>query len=911
MKYRSFAAFVIIVTVLFNAVVSVGASDWGAPALPEVTLEQIREEMTTVIERGHPYMIATDENVNKLKEYAFGRDEFLTKQYAIVKAEADELLTKGIFTIDSEVASNSMNNTKAMWSYTHIMTLGIVYLVEGDTRYAERAWRQVEYLCSLDSWGKLQLIDNVQFAWAVGFCYDWLYDWLSDEQKATLITGLRRLHLDMASDVYKNPDDPKYKYSFHQAFFSKENHGIMDNSCTFLASMAIAETDFDFMTELMWYSHNQFNVPLVTFYPDGAWIEGYSYWSYAGPYVARHLQAMKSAFGHCFGYDELDFIGKLADFPIYITSDYAAITTDNSHFQTKPAANPIYYTIGSLTDNIGLQKLSVRKVNELKNPDAVFLLMYDPALNYDGDIELSLDKHFRALDNVTMRSSYNGTQNTFAAMHVRADLGIEGMAHRGSIAFDALGERWISDMGRENYYTGYFDTDKHFNWYRTRTESGSCILINPSAAAGQEKIADVCVDTLQSSGGEAYAVSDLTAAYSTQVSSYTRGIQLTDNRRVLVVQDELVLKEASQVYSLFNIYKADVELVENGKCAILSKNGKKVYVTVDCTNDFTLGTMPAEPFETSPMPDSSTPNSPNPNFTKLFIRFDNAESVNVRVCFIPFICSEELDAVTCRGFEHVSGWSASSEMKDVPMLRDITIDGKSLDGFNSFNRCYDAQNILDLYSSEIVLDYDETKYTAMLIKDYAEEALQVLLVDNEDSANINSYMIRASVTALSAVKSTYTNSSYAGVMLGQEFYRLANNDELSVMYFRDTAPENCTKAELTIYASVVGDSVDTALRQCKLSSDTQLEYLSGKNAPISLSSNSVCIHGATNTDYLYSDNMQKLEYDITNVIPSDGGSFVFALLPDMVDDDYMVVASHRNSDYKLRPRIIYYYRTSQ
>ena len=913
MKKHRLTAVILVALFLFQTFPVMGASDIKTnvadepPQLPEITQAQFKAEMTKVIANGHPYMIATKDKIAKIKEYAFGRDEFLTEQYSLVKAEADKLLNTALFKMDEQIANNSANNTNAMLSYTHTMTLALVYLVEGDSRYAQRAYDQMQYLCNLDSWGRAQLIDNVQFAWAVGFCYDWLYDWLNAEQREFLVSNLRRLHLDMASDVFKNPQKAEYKDSFYQAFFVESNHGLMDTSCTFLAAMAIADTDMDFATELMALSQKQFNTPVSNLYPDGQWYEGYSYWGYVGPYVARFMQSMKGAFGHCFGYDEVDFLKKLADFPIYMTSNFAAVTTDNSHFQLTPTPNPIYYTIGTLANDHNLQTLSVNQIKEFKNPDAIFLLMYDPLKNYDGEVKLNLDKHFRNIDDVTLRSSFDGTQNTFAALHVRADIvdnsTQNGMAHRGSIsAFDALGERWISDMGRETYYEGYWGED-HFKWYRTRTESASCILIEPSQDPGQVlNTPDLDIDVLESGAGSAYSIADLTEAYSTWASSYSRGIQLTDNRKVLVVQDEIVLKKPSEMYSLFNIYKADIELLSDGKSAILHKNNKKVYVTIDCDEEFTLGSMPAEPLSTSPLPDLAKPNSPNTDFTKLFIHFDSVESANIRVCFIPYICEEELSTVTCREFVPMSEWIVREEIKDIPMLEDIKVNGVSLEGFEPYNRCYYAED--DFSAHQINAIYDNSKYNVTVRSDEATGSVNIMVTDKADISNINSYSVL--VPVVTQPETTYTNSSFTGIMMPQEFYRISNNNSLSAMYFKDTMPDGYTKAVLTVYAGVIGETFDTTLKLCILDADTELRHLAGSNTSISKNSVAVVSQSAIDMPVISGRNIKKMEYDITAMLPENGGDFVFAVLPEVIDEDYIVLPSHYNSDYSLRPRIKYY-----
>lgn len=884
-----------------------GSNDLG---LPVVTKEQFKAEITSAIQKGHPYIIANGEYIDKVKEYAFGEDETLTEFYSLVKQEAERLVSADIQRISVDTSKASYIGT-GITAWKNVMTLGLIYLVEGDERYAQKAYEQAEYFCRLGSWGTYQMIDNVQVAFCVALCYDWLYDWLDSDQKAYLINGIRTHHLDMAYDVLKNPGKEEYKWSFHKSIFNSNNHGLMDTSCTFLAAMAFADSDIDFMCELMQLSQNQFNVPVSSFYPDGAWQEGISYWNFAAPYTARLMQAMKSAFGHCFGYDEVEFLKKLEDHPLYGSSDYGSFTAGDMHFGHEVGNLPEFYMIGELKDDTALMSYALEQVKLNENPDAVLVLLYDVEKDYNADaFNMSLDKHFRNYDLVTMRSSFEGNQNTFAAMVVdKTTTAIMGHMGAGSIGFDALGERWITNHGRENYYEGYWSENTRWDWYRTRTESQSCIVIDPSEYRGQEYGADVFVNDFESGDGGAYAIADLTNSYILQAESYKRGIQLVDNREVFVVQDEIALKKSSEMYSFFNVYKADIEILNDGKSAILHKNNKKVYVTVDCDEEFTLGSMLAEPLPTSPLPEASKPNSPNPDFKKLFIHFDSVESANIRVCFIPYICEEELSSVTCKKFVPMSEWVAPTEMKNIPVLDDIKIDGRSLEDFNPFNRCYSIEK--QTSASQITPIYDDTKYDVSLRADFSTGSISILVVDKFDVSNLNSYTVYIPCIGNSYPETTYTNSSFAGVMLPQEFYRIGNNDSYSVMYFKDKMPQGCVGALLTVYVKVIGENFDTKLNMCSVDKNTEFKYLSGDNTPISKNSVVKASLSALGKPNVSGQGMQKLEYDITSLLPKNSGEYAFALLPLKYNEDYIILASHRNSDYSLRPEIRYYTDFSQ
>lgn len=705
-------------------------------AFPQVTKDMLKTELTKAVAKGHPYIIATKDKIERIKEYAFGKDEILTTQYALIKEDADACLGRNIRTLPDNTSSQSYIGD-AINSWYDVMHLSLTYLVGGDERYAERAYKQAEYFCNLKTWGTFQYIDNVQVAFAVALCYDWLYDWLDDSQKECLVNGLRKLHLDTVSDLLKNPSKPAYNDSFYRWFFSNNNHTLMDNSLTFIAALAIAETDIDFAAELMAGNLKNLESPFAKWYPDSAWFEGITYWNFAGPYTTRLLLSMQTAFGHCFGYDEIDCLVNVADFPIYTQSDLGGFVWGDS-FQDHDVISPIMYCMGSLKKDVGLMKYSLENCKVTTSSEAVFALCYDPDIDYNEDAFFSLDKLFRNVDIVTMRDTFDGEQSTWAAMGVQEIRPNNGMANCGSLGFDALGEHWIMNAGRETYYDNYWDFDgARWTYYRTRAEAKSCLVINPSAYCGQNIDAHDTINVFESADGGAFAITDLTETYLGQANSYKRGIGLFNNRNSFVVQDEFVLTEPSEVYSFFNIYRGDIKILDDGKSAIVTKNNKKMYVTVDSDKEFEFTAMECEPLPTSPVPNN--PNSSNREFKKLALHFNNIDSGNIRVTFTPYLCDEELTAIDCAEFVPMADWTVSETIKEKPVLQDLKIEGLSIDGFNAANRCYDIDSEIDV--SAVTPVYDSSKYDAKVRKDETNGSVSILLTDKNDPANMNSYSL--------------------------------------------------------------------------------------------------------------------------------------------------------------------------
>jgi len=904
MKYcKAIILLLVIITVATGAFVC-PVNTFGAESpitFPQISASMLTGELEPVIKKGHPFIVADSDNFDRVREYAFGKDETITRQYELIKAKASSLLDEPLLKVSADVANSSYIGT-AISFWNNIMNLALVWQIEGDERYAQRAYEQTLYFCNMSSWGTYQMIDNVQTAFGVALCYDWLYGWLSDEQKDTLVCALRNLHLDEISDLYDNRSKPEYKWSFHQNVFASNNHGLMNNTLTFLAAMAIAETDMEFCTDVMEHATQNLERCFAHWYPDSAWFEGVGYWGYAGPYMARYFLTMKNAFGHCFGYEDIDCLMNASDFVIYAQSSQGAFVWDDMGISVNQKS-PIIYSYGVLKEDIGLQKYALENTPVHTSPDPVFCLEYNPHTNYDSELELNLDKHFRDIDMVTMRNTFDSDQEIWCGMAVQESRSTNGMMNSGTVALDALGERWIMNHGRENYYKGYWEQDgRRWQYYRTRAEANSCIVINPSEYGGQNIDSKDVIDTFVSSPGSAFAISDLTETYKGQVSSYKRGINLFNNRRTFVVQDEIVLTEASELYSFFNIYKSDIEILEDGKSAIISKGTKKLYVDVNCDNDFTFSVMECEPLPTSPVPEN--PNSDNSDFQKLAIHIKNASSANIRVTFTPYLCDSEIEHISFLPFIPMNQWEKEDELKEAK-LSAIYVNGKKINNFNPDQRYYDIIN--NSNSCSVTAKADEDLYNVTVASKNGGKRAEIFVSDKSDPSVFNTYVVDLSgKSKLTYPKSTYTHTTFKGVMMPQEFYRMQNSKDKGIFYVKDTAPANVKSAVLILYTSVVGESLPTKLKACNINWDKDLKYLSMLKSGICVDEDFIASISGTPSS-VYSEKMTETVYDITEFIPENGGDYTLAMIPYYSNADFLNVASHRNSDATLRPVIEYIY----
>lgn len=698
---------------------------------PEVTQQDFKNVLTSMTAKGHPYLFGDKEDFDRIKENAFGKNQQLTAMYNNIKSIASGYIDKAPTPITVDI-SKEANFNRANECYDVISKCAFVYLVEGDEAYADRALAEAEFFASLSSWGKVQFIDNNQIAFGVALCYDWLYDWLDEDTRAELISSLRSNHLDEITDLLKNPDASKYSSTYYRWYFSYNNHATLDNSLTFLQAMATADTDIEASAFLMAETLNNLKRAFDKCYPDAAWYEGISYWSNVGPVFGYVFMCMDNSFGHCFGYEDIPSVMNQSDFPIYMSSSVSSFCFNDSVWSSKNR-NSIKYVYGILKDDKALQKYSVEN-DTFNSPFTI--LYYDTDADYSNvEVTLPKDKFFRNMDMVTMRSSWQSTQEIFCGMLVQNASATHGHMNSGTITLDALGEQWITNPGRDEYtLDGYWENSqngKRWKYYFGRAEANGCLVIAPSQDGGQIVTPDDTIDKYVSKERGAYAVTDLTATYAPYASSYQRGIMLCDDRTKFVLQDELTLDSAQEVYSFVNIYKCNAEISEDGKSLVLSKNNKKVRVNILCDTKFELSVIDSKPLSTSPQLKG---NRYLPNLKRIAVHFPKTDGFKLRFEFIPYLIEEELPSPATEIIP-LQSWDIP-DGECVRLCADsIIADGEVISGFNPENRCYTVDNLPQNLTAEADDD------CAISYADSSDASAKYVVLTHKETGRKTSYMI--------------------------------------------------------------------------------------------------------------------------------------------------------------------------
>ncbi|MBE6857736.1 MAG: hypothetical protein E7500_10055, partial [Ruminococcus sp.] len=195
----------------------------------------------------------------------------------------------------------------------------------------------------------------------------------------------------------------------------------------------------------------------------------------------------------------------------------------------------------------------------------------------------------------------------------------------GSFYLESNGARFFTDLGNENY-----ELENRLYSYRIRAEGHNTLVINPSQELDQLEGAE-CLISSFSSGNEAFAVTDLTAAYEPSgAESVVRGLKMIKDKECVIIQDEISLNEPGEIY-WFAHTKGQIEVADDGRSAVVTVGSEKMWVGL-ISDGGTFTVMNAELLPTSLAVPNQTDNS---SYRKLAVHLTNTSNATISVACIP------------------------------------------------------------------------------------------------------------------------------------------------------------------------------------------------------------------------------------------------------------------------------------
>lgn len=685
------------------------------------TAEELRNMFESTVGTSHPRILINKEKLEQIKSM------YKTDPY--MKKWGDNVIEDATAWFGTDVANYQELLDNADPAITN---LALGYHLTGDDRYAVRAWKFIETLCELPDWNPAHYLTTGEFTYIVGLGYDWLYDTFTEEQRKYIEENLLEKGVGYTHKLYFNQiqDGVDGYLGWWQA---ESNWNAVCNGGSICGAIALMDVYPEICSEVIENAAKGLEGMLTLYYPHGTYEEGLSYWAYALTFLTHATISMNNAFGDDFNFDDAPGLDETGWYIINLTGSTTVMTMGD--VDSKLLNNPhIMYMADRYNDKL-LMAARMKEMEKLGYRGGVFeMIYYNPEL-LGGEIELPLDTFMKGAEVISLREKWYDKGASYLGASGGSNYRAHGHMDIGSYVVDMAGERFIMDIGAENYSApgGYFTRNRYY-FYRARPEGHNLYIINPENTLeyyGMGKEADATGEILVSKPRGAIGVMDLSDAYAQWATSAKRGYMLTDNRRSVVVRDEIDLINPDSEIRWGIHTKADVEFISPNQ-AVLTQNGKKMLVTAD-TNAAEWSFAQGTPQTLADITKTVVTEGDNikSGIKKLEIVAKASGRLNISVKY-KLLDDDFIDSNPPK--EDIKDWVIpDGEVTELPIADGIYVNGEAVDKFNPTITGYKKLVATRISDVPTVTATSEYRVEITQAKDFGEDAIVKVFANGNDN----------------------------------------------------------------------------------------------------------------------------------------------------------------------------------
>ncbi len=548
--------------------------------------EMTGQDILAKVSPYHPRLMMTPNTIATIKSN-LPTDPWLQSRYSDQKKTADRLLKEPMSVYKLHGMDGLVDTSRQVLE--RVSTLALVYRMEGDKKYLDRCWSELDAAGHFPDWGKRQILDSAEMTAAFAIAYDWLYNvWTKDQQKF-IRESIIDLGLKPGLASYATQNWP------HQV----DNHNTVGNGGLALGALAIANESPEITGKILALGLVSVRESLSQFAPDGAWPEGPMYWGYATEYESMYLDSLETACGTDFGLGNIPGVDKGGWFPLYDngpadgTFNYGDAIEDHE-IRSGPQ---LLWMAHRFHD----PRLAQYERDFPNGRVSALDVIWGAGIEHGPWQTIELDRYFRGVELATMRDGWDKPKGWFVGF--KAGSNDIGHAHLdvGSFVLEAKGVRWIIDLGpSDTDLPGYPDDDgQRWTYYRLRAEAHNTLVINPGSWPDQDHKGAGKIISFTSTPQGVELTANLTAVYPA-ANKVVRSLSFVRGKSVKV-NDAIQLQQPGEIWWFLET-RASANPSADGRTLTLSQNGQTLTLKLlePASGKFEIG--PSEPLPTSPHP---------------------------------------------------------------------------------------------------------------------------------------------------------------------------------------------------------------------------------------------------------------------------------------------------------------------
>jgi hypothetical protein len=416
-----------------------------------------------------------------------------------------------------------------------ILHTAMAWRLSGDRRHFDRCVQELDAACGLTDWHPPHFLDTAEMATAVAIGLDWLHDDLDEGQRGRYREAL------VAKAIVPAREEFEQQVPWTRV---NNNWSQVCGAGIALACLAAARDPAE-LAASPWQECLRVVAASSRFYePDGCYPEGPGYWDYGTGYHVAALAAVES-------------LGRPEPVPTPLLRGAAFMAhargptgmmfnfADAQPTHDKVVAARSWLAARSKDPALvadvrrGLESLAGDPATAGSN-DRFFplhLLWLPPAP--DRAASLPLAAAFRGEQPMAaFRSSWDDPDAVFVAVKGGTPKASHGHMDVGAFVVEALGRRWIHDLGPDDYNLPDYFRGKRWNYFRVNSRSHNVLSIDGALQNAASSPCGIAADT----GRPPYrARIDLSPAYAPRsgplAAGVTREVSLDPDDRVVRIRD--------------------------------------------------------------------------------------------------------------------------------------------------------------------------------------------------------------------------------------------------------------------------------------------------------------------------------------------------------------------------------------
>ena len=460
-----------------------------------------------------------------------------------------------------------------------VINCGLSFQIHGDERHARRAILDLQSAARFVNWNPSHFLDTAEMCCAFALGLDWLHEALSAAERIELEDALIRLGLEPG---LANPD---------AVFITITNNwNAVCNGGLAMGAIAVRHRCPELSEKLIRRCIEKLPLHGANYAPEGAFIEGPSYWAYGTTYHVLAVESLLRTTGSTHGLDVLPGFRESAAYMAHITGPSGRFY---SYFDSRDdrIALPALLWFGRHYGDILATRAEIGTLRQVlgRSPEVVLgaetscfalsLLWLKPE-HLDDQTPIPLAWGGDGPNPVAFwRTAWTPDAVWVGAKGGRATLS-HGHMDAGSFVFEAGGVRWAIDPGMEEYHRlEAMGVDlwhkERWSLFRLGMEGHSLPRIDDASLNPEGD----CPRIKWSATPFPSVAFDLSALYPGIVEKLHRTVS-AGPAGLTRWRDDICGLAAGRRYRFTWVTTAEVKIVEGG--VVLSQDGRNLRITVKC-----------------------------------------------------------------------------------------------------------------------------------------------------------------------------------------------------------------------------------------------------------------------------------------------------------------------------------------